>query len=134
MARTTAGGTRSARAYEVSMTEQPCFERATLSVAARWVGMEVREASRHKCGLGQGRFLRDCGGVMRVFDRKCNGCGATYSVAVSDTLPGKPGQFTCVVCGDEVERWEEPSVRVCRLLIASERSAFRIPPTVRELP
>ena len=71
---------------------------------------------------------------MKVFDRKCGACGATYAVAVSETMSGKPGQFTCVVCGDEFERWEEPSVRVCRLLIAAERAAFRIPPSVRELP
>ena len=71
---------------------------------------------------------------MRVFDRKCFGCGAAYRVAVSDTLQGEPGEAACVVCGDELERWLEPSLRVCRLVVAEESPAFRIPPSVRELP
>jgi transposase-like protein len=71
---------------------------------------------------------------MKLFDRKCLGCGATYRVAVSENVEGQPGHFTCAVCGDEFERWDEPSLRVCRLLFAAERANFRMPPSVHELP
>jgi hypothetical protein len=71
---------------------------------------------------------------MRVFDRTCVGCGATYAIAESETLRAEPGHAICLVCGDELDRWDEPAVRVCRLVIAAERPAFRVPPSVRELP
>jgi hypothetical protein len=71
---------------------------------------------------------------MRVFDRKCVGCGAVYAVAQAETLQGEPGRATCIVCGDEFDRWDEPAVRVCRLVVAGGRTSFRVPPSVRELP
>jgi hypothetical protein len=71
---------------------------------------------------------------MRIFDRKCLGCGSVYAVAESESLQGEPGYATCIVCGDEFDRWDEPNTRVCRLVIAAERPSLRVPPSVRELP
>jgi hypothetical protein len=80
------------------------------------------------------KSLPDVGGVMKVFDRNCRACGAVYNVAEAETLEGAPGHFNCIVCGDEFDRWDEPTARVCRLVIAAERPSFRVPPSVRELP
>jgi uncharacterized Zn finger protein len=67
---------------------------------------------------------------MKITGITCSSCGASYEMAESVSAQGKPGQAICAVCGDMLAQWNEPKLRVFRLVMPSERryAAVAAPP------
>lgn len=63
--------------------------------------------------------IRSGTNAMIITDVTCE-CGASYRRAESTTLDGAAGQFICSSCGALVETWDQPKMRVYRLIIAPE--------------
>ena len=53
---------------------------------------------------------------MQIFDMTCPYCGTIYQGAASDTLRGLHGQFQCQICAEVIDNWDEPKLRVYRIM------------------
>jgi predicted Zn finger-like uncharacterized protein len=66
-------------------------------------------------------------GFMKISDTACSSCSASYEVAEAITVPGRPGEVRCTVCGAVLASWQEPRLRAYRLVIPIEHKYWRIP-------
>jgi uncharacterized Zn finger protein len=57
---------------------------------------------------------------MKISDFDCPSCGSAYEVAEAITLPGRPGEAHCVVCGALMASWQQPRLQAFRLMMAPE--------------
>jgi uncharacterized Zn finger protein len=64
---------------------------------------------------------------MKLSDISCPSCLASYQVAVSTSAKGAPGRAHCIACGSFLEAWDEPALRVYRLVLSSERKYSNVP-------
>lgn len=53
---------------------------------------------------------------MKISDVTCPYCGTAYYLAQSETERGSPGQFQCEVCRETIAAWDEPELRVYRMM------------------
>jgi predicted Zn finger-like uncharacterized protein len=56
---------------------------------------------------------------MKISDITCPSCGSSYEVAESSSAHGNPGRIQCAVCADLLDSWQEPKVKVHRLVLSS---------------
>jgi hypothetical protein len=63
---------------------------------------------------------------MKISDFTCVSCGSSYQVAEAISVPGRPGQAECGVCGALLESWQEPKMKAYRLVLAPEHKYPRV--------
>jgi hypothetical protein len=63
---------------------------------------------------------------MKISDFTCISCGSSYQVAEAISVPGRPGQAECGVCGALLESWQEPKMKAYRLVLAPEHKYPRV--------
>ena len=63
---------------------------------------------------------------MKISGITCSSCGAAYEVAEAVSIKGKPGEEKCALCGAMLARWQEPSLRAYRLVMAAEHRYARV--------
>ena len=64
---------------------------------------------------------------MKISDLVCPSCGSSYEVAESTSVKGKPGRVECAVCMSLLDSWQEPKIKVHRLVLSGERKYHRVP-------
>jgi uncharacterized Zn finger protein len=67
------------------------------------------------------------GSHMKISDLVCPSCGSSYEVAESTSVKGKPGRVECAVCTSLLDSWQEPRIKVHRLVLSGERKYHRVP-------
>jgi len=64
---------------------------------------------------------------MKISDITCPSCGSSYEVAESSSAQGNPGRIECAVCAGLLDSWQEPKVKVHRLVLSTARKYQRVP-------
>jgi len=64
---------------------------------------------------------------MKISDVVCSSCGTAYQVAEAASVPGEPGQASCAMCGNLLERWNTPKLRAFRLVMSPAHRYARVP-------
>jgi len=64
---------------------------------------------------------------MKISDVVCPSCGSSYEVAESTSVQGSPGRVVCTVCSALLDSWQEPKMKVHRLVLSGERKYHRVP-------
>jgi len=65
---------------------------------------------------------------MKISNLSCPSCRAAYEVAESISATGYPGRAECAICGAFLTAWQEPKLRVFRLVVPPEHKYPRVPP------
>ncbi len=71
---------------------------------------------------------------MKISDFTCPSCASSYEVAESISAEGSPGRALCTVCGGVLESWQEPKLRVYRLVLAPELKYPHVPAPPSPMP
>ncbi len=64
---------------------------------------------------------------MKISDVTCAFGASVYEVAESISAAGSPGRSECSVCGKLLESWQEPKLRVYRLVMPLEDRYKSVP-------
>jgi hypothetical protein len=62
---------------------------------------------------------------MKMSDVQC-ACGAQYRCAEAASVVGEPGEFVCITCGKTVQKWNVPSKRAYRLVVAPDKAYLNV--------
>jgi hypothetical protein len=65
--------------------------------------------------------------AMKISDVSCPSCAASYEVAESISKTGTPGRARCSICGGMLASWQEPKLRVYRLVMPPEHKYSNVP-------
>jgi zinc-ribbon domain len=64
---------------------------------------------------------------MKISDITCPSCLASYEVAESLSVKGRPGRAQCSVCGELLASWQEPKLKAYRLILPPQHKYPTVP-------